>query len=101
MKRAAARLNLFYDYVLIDEFQDFREHDYELIMALTKQLKVVMLVGDYHRSLLQIIQGSRLRKRTVMLDIQNLFLNCKVRDLMWTQQHWTNQDAVLQRFVIM
>ena len=49
MKRAAARLNLFYDYVLIDEFQDFREHDYELIMALAKQLNSVMLVGDYHQ----------------------------------------------------
>ncbi len=49
VKRAAARMNLFYDYVLIDEFQDFREHDYELIMALAKQLNSVMLVGDYHQ----------------------------------------------------
>lgn len=48
LKRAAARLNLFYDYVLIDEFQDFRKHDYELIIALAKQLNRVMLVGDYH-----------------------------------------------------
>lgn len=47
--RAAARLNLFYDYVLIDEFQDFREHDYEFIMALAKLLNRVMLVGDYHQ----------------------------------------------------
>ena len=49
VKRAAARLNLFYDYVLIDEFQDFREHDYELIMTLAKQLNSVMLVGDYYQ----------------------------------------------------
>lgn len=49
VKRAAARLNLFYDYVLIDEFQDFREHDYELIMALAKHLNRVMLVGDYYQ----------------------------------------------------
>lgn len=49
LKRAAARLNLFYDYVLIDEFQDFRKHDYELIIALAKQLNRVMLVGDYHQ----------------------------------------------------
>lgn len=49
VKRAIARLNLFYDCVLIDEFQDFREFDYELIMALTKQLKDVVLVGDYHQ----------------------------------------------------
>ena len=44
-----ARLNLFYDSVLIDEFQDFRQHDYELVMALAKQLNSVTLVGDYHQ----------------------------------------------------
>lgn len=49
IKRVAARLNLFYDCVLIDEFQDFREYDYELIMALAKQLNDVVLVGDYHQ----------------------------------------------------
>jgi len=49
VKRAVARLNLFYDSVLIDEFQDFRQHDYELVMAFAKQLNSVMLVGDYHQ----------------------------------------------------
>lgn len=49
IKRVAARLNMFYDCVLIDEFQDFREYDYELIMALAKQLNDVILVGDYHQ----------------------------------------------------
>lgn len=49
VKRAAARLNLFYDSVLIDEFQDFREYDYDLIMGLAKLLKNVVLVGDYYQ----------------------------------------------------
>mgnify|MGYP004467563331 FL=1 len=49
IKRVAARLNMFYDCVLIDEFQDFREHDYELIMALAKRLNDVVLVGDYYQ----------------------------------------------------
>lgn len=49
IKRVAARLKMFYDCVLIDEFQDFREYDYELIMALAKQLDDVVLVGDYHQ----------------------------------------------------
>lgn len=40
---------MFYDCVLIDEFQDFREYDYELIMVLAKQLNDVVLVGDYHQ----------------------------------------------------
>lgn len=47
--RIAQRLNKFYDAVLIDEFQDFREYDYDLIMTLAKQLKDVTLVGDYYQ----------------------------------------------------
>lgn len=49
IKRAAARLNLFYDSVLIDEFQDFREYDFDLITALAKLLNNVILVGDYYQ----------------------------------------------------
>lgn len=49
IKRVAARLNLFYESVLIDEFQDFREYDYDLIMALATQLNNAILVGDYHQ----------------------------------------------------
>ena len=49
IKRAAARLNVFFDQILIDEFQDFREHDYELITELSKHLSSVLLVGDYYQ----------------------------------------------------
>lgn len=49
VKRAAARLNIFYDSVLIDEFQDFREHNYELIIRLAKILDNVLFVGDYYQ----------------------------------------------------
>lgn len=47
--RAAKRLSLFYDEVCIDEFQDFREHDYDLIVRLSKALDNVTLVGDYYQ----------------------------------------------------
>lgn len=49
IKRASARLNMFYDSVLIDEFQDFREFDYELIVKLAKHLNDVLLIGDYYQ----------------------------------------------------
>lgn len=49
LKRAAMRLNLFYDRIFIDEFQDFREHDYDLIIGLSKILNSVLLVGDYYQ----------------------------------------------------
>ena len=49
VKRAASKINLFFDQILIDEFQDFREHDYELIMTVAKYLNDVVLVGDYYQ----------------------------------------------------
>ncbi len=49
LRRAASRLNRFFDSVLIDEFQDFREYDYELIVKLAKHLNNVLLVGDYYQ----------------------------------------------------
>ncbi len=66
VKRAAARLNLFFDCMLIDEFQDFREYDYELIMSLAKQLKDVVLVGDYHQHSVSATNnsGKPFKKRT-------------------------------------
>lgn len=66
VKRAVARLNLFFDCVLIDEFQDFREYDYDLIMALAKQLNEVVLVGDYHQHSVSATNnsGKPFKKRT-------------------------------------
>lgn len=49
IKRAAANINNFFDHVLIDEFQDFREHNYELIIAIAKQVDEIVLVGDYYQ----------------------------------------------------
>lgn len=49
IQRAATRLKMFYDYVLIDEFQDFREFDYELITKFAKYLDDILLVGDYYQ----------------------------------------------------
>jgi len=49
IRTAAWRLNLFFDNVMIDEFQDFREYDYELIVKISKYLTNIVLVGDYHQ----------------------------------------------------
>lgn len=49
VRTAAEKINLFFDNVLIDEFQDFREHDYELIVKLSKYLTNIVLVGDYYQ----------------------------------------------------
>ena len=49
IKRAALAINTFFDHVLIDEFQDFREHDYDLIIAMAKQIDNLVLVGDYYQ----------------------------------------------------
>ena len=49
IKRAAIAINMFFDRVLIDEFQDFREYDYDLIIAMAKQIDNIVLVGDYYQ----------------------------------------------------
>lgn len=58
IKKGAERLNLFFDHVLIDEFQDFREHDYDLIIALSKRLNRVLLVGDYYQHSVSAVNNS-------------------------------------------
>lgn len=39
----------FYDVVYIDEFQDFRKKDYELLMLFPKFFPEVIMVGDYYQ----------------------------------------------------
>lgn len=49
IKRIAKNLDSFFDCIYIDEFQDYREYDYEMIIALTKHLNSVLFVGDYYQ----------------------------------------------------
>lgn len=58
VNRAALSMNLFYDQVLIDEFQDFREYDYDLIVGLAKKLNNLTLVGDYYQHSVSALNNS-------------------------------------------
>lgn len=49
IKRAAVNINKFFDLVLVDEFQDFREYDYDLIIGIAKQIDEMVMVGDYYQ----------------------------------------------------
>ncbi len=49
VKKAAASMNKFYEQVYIDEFQDFRKHNFELIIGLAKSINDITLVGDYYQ----------------------------------------------------
>lgn len=72
LKRAAERLNLFFDWVFIDEFQDYREHDYELIIELSKLLNAVLLVGDYYQHSVSAVNNSgkpfRIKNKDISYD---------------------------------
>lgn len=48
-QKAISNLNILFDKVLIDEFQDFRKYDYELINAFIKYCNNILLVGDYYQ----------------------------------------------------
>lgn len=58
IKRVGNKLNCFYDKIMIDEFQDFREHDFELITAMAKQVENVLLVGDYYQHSVSAVNNS-------------------------------------------
>lgn len=49
IKKIATNINKFYDNILIDEFQDFREYDFDLITSLAKEVDNITLVGDYNQ----------------------------------------------------
>ena len=43
VKKAVTNLNILFDRILIDEFQDFRNNDYELINAFIKYSNMVII----------------------------------------------------------
>lgn len=42
-------MSIFYDKILIDEFQDFRQFDYDLLLQLCKHFPDTVLVGDFYQ----------------------------------------------------
>ena len=80
IKRLAARLNLFFDCILIDEFQDFREYDYELIMALAKRLNDVILVGDYHQHSVSATNNSGKPFKNISKDVSYVDFVAELRN---------------------
>lgn len=44
---AMKNINHFFNYIYIDEFQDFRQHNYELMEKIIKKSNNIVLVGDY------------------------------------------------------
>lgn len=48
-RKAISNLNILFDKILIDEFQDFRKYDYELINLFIKYCDNILLVGDYYQ----------------------------------------------------
>lgn len=50
IEKAIRRLELFYDNLYIDEFQDFRSEDYKLLNNITKRIDInCYLYGDYYQ----------------------------------------------------
>lgn len=43
------RVNYFYDNIYIDEFQDYRESNYDLICTIAKNVNNIFLYGDYYQ----------------------------------------------------
>ena len=48
-QRAIAGVNRFFESILIDEFQDFREYDFELLVKVMKSHNNITAVGDFYQ----------------------------------------------------
>lgn len=53
-----SNFSLFFDNIYVDEFQDFRNFDYELLMKLCKICQSVTMVGDYYQHSVSGVQNS-------------------------------------------
>lgn len=49
VKIASCHINNHFDYLYVDEFQDFREQNYEILFEIIKHINNVLLVGDYYQ----------------------------------------------------
>ena len=49
IKKVCSYLNTYFDDIFVDEFQDFRECRYKLIVEMSKYINNIMLVGDYYQ----------------------------------------------------
>ncbi|BBA49976.1 UvrD-helicase domain-containing protein [uncultured Fusobacterium sp.] len=49
IEKGITNLNIFFDKIYIDEFQDFRGNDYEFLENLLKKFNRVLAVGDYYQ----------------------------------------------------
>lgn len=58
INKAIKALNFFYDQIMIDEFQDFREQDYDLVVSLAKGIDNILLVGDYYQHSVSAVNNS-------------------------------------------
>ena len=73
IKRVAARLNMFYDCVLIDEFQDINRLQYEIIKMLAAPQNNLFIVGDDDQSIYR-FRGS---KPEIMLGFEKDYPDAK------------------------
>ena len=49
LKKAAKSINYLFETIRIDEFQDYREYDYDVIIQLAKNIDNITLVGDFYQ----------------------------------------------------
>lgn len=58
LKRITENINKFYDQIMIDEFQDFRNYDFEIVQYLIQSTDNIVLVGDYYQHSVSAVNNS-------------------------------------------
>ena len=102
MKRVIKRLNMFFDQILIDEFQDFRKYDYDVLIEMSKSLHDVILVGDYYQHSVSATNNSGKPFKKGKDEISYTSFVTELRDLKFCVDDTTlkNQGGVLIIYVL-
>lgn len=70
IKTIMSNFSLFFDCIYVDEFQDFRQYDYDLLMEICKTCPSVTMVGDFYQHSVSGVQnsGKPFQKRKRCID---------------------------------
>lgn len=76
---ACNNLNKFFDYIYVDEMQDFREDNWKLLVEIIKRVNNILLVGDYNQHSVSALNNHgipfEIKKRSIDYENYKIYLS--------------------------
>lgn len=76
---ACNNINNFFDYIYVDEVQDFREYNWRLLIEIIKRVDNILLVGDYYQHSVCAVNNSGVpfKDKRVLISYEEYLNNLK------------------------